>query len=98
MTNFTVHRECFQAIKSLRNNSDIIISKADKSNAVVILGKSDYSTKINVILNLQKFQKIGSVNENDKTARIEGSFQLRLPSLMKENKLAKSVYELIRPF
>ena len=35
MTNFTKHRKCFQAIKSLRNNSDIIITKiAAKSNAV----------------------------------------------------------------
>ena len=57
MTNFTMHRECFQAIKSLRNNSDIIISKADKSNVVVILNKSDSLTKMNVTLDSQKFQK-----------------------------------------
>ena len=93
MTNFTMHRKCFQAIKSLRNNSDIIITKANKSNAVVILDKSDYSTKMNVILDLQKFQKIGPVTKNDNTAGIEGSIQLRLLALMKENKLAKSVYE-----
>ena len=43
MTNFTMHRECSQAIKSLRNNCDIIITKADKSNAVVVLEKFDYS-------------------------------------------------------
>ena len=41
ITNFTTHRECFQAVKSLHNNSDIIIMKADKSNAVVILDKFD---------------------------------------------------------
>ena len=97
MTNFTMHRECFQAIKSLRNNSDIIITKANKSNAIVILDKSDYSTKMNVTLDLLKFQKIGPVTKNDNTAGIEGSTQRRLLALMKENKLAKSVYEHIRP-
>ena len=95
MINFTMHRECFQAIKSLRNNSDIIITKADKSNVVVILNKSDYLTKMNVTLDSQKFQKIGPGNKNDNTARIEG--QRRLLALTKENMLAKSVYEYIRP-
>ena len=97
MTNFTMHRECFQAIKSPRNNSDIMITKADKSNAVVIIDKSDYLTKMNITLDSQKFQKIGPVNEHDKTARIESSIQRRLLALTKENMLAKSVYEHIRP-
>ena len=92
-----MHREGFQAIKSLRNNSDIIITKANKSNAVVILNKSDYLIKINVILDSQKFQKIGLVNENDNRARINGSIQRRLLALTKENMLTKLVYEHIRP-
>ena len=92
-----MHREGFQAIKSLRNNSDIIITKANKSNAVVILNKSDYLIKINVILDSQKFQKIGLVNENDNRATINGSIQCRLLALTKENMLTKLVYEHIRP-
>ena len=51
---------------------------------------------MNVILDSQKFQKINPVNENDYTARIEGSIQRRLLALTKENRLAKSVYEHIR--
>ena len=35
LTDFTMHRECFAAIRSLRNNNDIIITKADKSSKVV---------------------------------------------------------------
>ena len=31
LTDFTMHREYFAAIRSLRNNNDIIITKADKS-------------------------------------------------------------------
>ena len=63
---------------------------------MLILDKSDYSTKINVILDLQKFQKIGPVNENNNAAKIESSIQRRFLALKKENKLAKSVYERIR--
>ena len=51
---------------------------------------------MNVILDSQKFQKIGPINENDNSARIEGSIQRHLLALMKENKLAQSVYERIR--
>ena len=75
MTNFTMYREGFQAIKSLRNNSDIIITKADKSNAVAILDKSDHLIKIYLMVDSQKFQKIGLVDENDNIARTKGSIQ-----------------------
>ena len=92
-----MHRECFQAIKSICNNRDIIITTAEKSNTVVIFDKFDYITKMNVSLDSQKFQKIGPVNKNDNTERIEGSIQRRLLALTKENMLAKSVYEQIRP-
>ena len=52
---------------------------------------------MNVILDWPKFQQIGSVNENDNIARIEGSIQRRLLALTKENMQAKSVYKHIRP-
>ena len=79
LTDFTVHRECFAAIRSLRNNNDIIITKADdKSSQVVILNKSDYITKMNSILNdASKFENLGSVEENDNTLSIEKRIQRR---------------------
>ena len=72
MSNFYMHRECFEAIKSLHNNADTVITKADKSNTVVILNETDYFTKKHVIWNSQKFQEIGPVDTYDKTAKIEG--------------------------
>ena len=48
MSNFCIHCECFEAIKSLRNNADIVITKANKSNTVVIFNKTDYLTKMPV--------------------------------------------------
>ena len=67
-----MHRECFAAIRSLRNNNDIIFTKADKSSQVIILNKSDYITKMNSILDdASKFENLGSVEENDNTLTIE---------------------------
>ena len=67
-----MHRECFQAMKSLRTNSDIIITKPDKGSGVVILDKSDYVLKMDKILDdNKKFQRIGPCNANDNTAKIE---------------------------
>ena len=60
LTDFLMHRECFEAIKSLRLNSDIMITKPDKGSGVVILNKTDYLTKMSSILNdSSKFQNIG---------------------------------------
>lgn len=38
------------AIKSLRNNKDIVIKKGDKGAGIVIMDSSDYVTKINLML------------------------------------------------
>ena len=63
-----MHRECFQAIKSLRTNSDIIITKPDKGSGVVTLDKSDYVLKMGKILDdNKKFQRIGPCDANATT-------------------------------
>lgn len=47
------------ASKELRNNSDIVIRRADKSSMFVILNKEDYKNKLDQILaDNTKFQKI----------------------------------------
>ena len=79
LTYFAIHRECIDAIKSLRSNDKIIITKPDKGSGVVILNKSDYITKMNLILNDEsKFQQIGPADTNDNTEKIEAKIQRRL--------------------
>ena len=48
------------AAKSLKNNENITIRKADKSNIFVLLNNDDYFQKLNTILveDKSKFQKI----------------------------------------
>ena len=51
--------ELRSAAKSLRENPDIVIRRADKSNIFVILNKTDYTKKIDDVLkDGSKFQKI----------------------------------------
>ena len=98
LTDFLMHRERFEAIKSLRLNSDIIITKPDKGPGVVILNKSDYLTKVNSILNdSSKFQNIGPVNDNDNTAKTEErKLQKWLLKLHKDGYFTELEYNEIR--
>ena len=50
---FTMHKEYFRAINSLRKNDDIVITKPDKGSGVILLNKSHYVDKTNKILNRQ---------------------------------------------
>ena len=95
LSDFTMHRECFDAIKSLRSNDKIIIIKPDKGSGVVILNKSDYITKMNLILNdASKFQQIGPADTN---AKLEAKIQRRLLQLSNGGVMHESVYKEIRP-
>ncbi|CAF3362230.1 unnamed protein product [Rotaria sp. Silwood2] len=61
--------EEFNAIKSLKNNKNIIICRADKGNSIVILNKEDYINKINEILKQKQFKpsKQGIIKEKEKS-------------------------------
>ena len=56
-----------KALKSLRNNNDIIITNSDKGNKTVVLNKIDYIKKIEEILS---DQNIYTVIKNDNTRSI----------------------------
>ena len=71
-SDFLLHMEHFQALKSLRANNDIFITKPDKGSGVVIWNKKDYTKKMEVILHgKEKFAKLGDVETQDKTAKLE---------------------------
>ena len=58
-----MHKEHFQAIKCLRSNEQILITKPDKGSGVVILSKSDYIKKMGSILHDKtKFLNMGGVD------------------------------------
>ena len=96
--NFFMTKECFQAVKSLRTNEEILITKPDKGAGVVILNKNDYNDKMKTILNdTTKFFDLGPVTNKKNIAKIESRIQRRLLQLRKEYLISKQVYEAIRP-
>ena len=95
---FNMHKEHFQAIKSLRCNEQILITKPDKGSGVVILNKSDYIKKMGSILeDKNKFLNMGGVHLHDNTAKNEQKLQKRLLDLANQNILARDVYDRVRP-
>ena len=73
---FLMTKECFQAIKFLRTNEEILITKPDKGAGIVILNKNNYNDKMKTILNdTTKFLDLVPVTNKDNTAKIESRIQ-----------------------
>ena len=85
-----MYRDCFQAIKSLHSNIDILIIKPDEGSVVVILNNSDYVEKMKTILNSgNKFSRLGPVEDYDNAMKIESKLQKRLLQLRKVDQLTR---------
>ena len=92
--NNNLNDEELAAIKSLRNNQNLIICKPDKGNGVVVLNKKEYVDKRNEILNDQvKFKKINSDNSLSNLKH----FQSFLARLKKKKALSPEDDQRIRP-
>jgi len=84
-----------QALEELAKDKSIIITKADKGNAVVIQEKSDYIAKIQQLLLADgKFAQM----KEDETIKRELSLQNYLRSLKKEQAIPEEVYKDIYPY
>ena len=94
--NFPMHRECLSAIKSLRSNNNILITKPDKGSGMVILNKTDYIKKMNSILeDKTKFLTLGPSSKKDNTSKIKSRIQRRLLQLHKDDLLLANLNDLI---
>ena len=93
-----MHKEHFQAIKHLRCNEQILITKPDKGSGVVISNKSDYIRKMGSVLeDKTKFLNMGGVHLHENTAKNSQKLQKRLFDLANQNILARDVYDRLRP-
>ena len=82
LSDLNMHKEHFQAIKSLRSNEQIPITKPDKRSGVVILNRTDYIQKMgNILDDKTKFINMGCANLHNNTAKNEQTLQKRLLDL-----------------
>ena len=92
MTKFPFDSDCLHAIKSLRSNKHILITKPHKGSGVVILNRSVYDKKMVAILSdVTKFECLGPVNQFNNTSQNETKLQRRLLQLVKSDDLPKTV-------
>ena len=95
---FPLNREHMLALKDLRANPSIVITKPDKGNGVVILDKDDYVAKMLTILGQEdKFERLGDVEQSDNTSLREKALQAFLLRYRNLGHIPSEVYERIRP-
>ena len=95
---YPLGKEHMKALRELRENKDIVITRPDKGSGTVLLNKADYVSKMMAILgDKSKFKCLGSCDEHDRTGENERALQAFLLRQRNSGKISKDVYERIRP-
>ena len=95
---FPLGKEHLAAIRELRKNENIVITRPDKGGGTVLLDKSEYIGKMMMILkDKSKFECLGSCEENDHTGLNERALQAFLLRQHKAGLISNGVYDRIRP-
>ena len=94
---FSLGREHLKALNELRKNKDLVITRPDKGRASVVMNYSDYVDKMMTILSdATKFQELGPVFSNDKTASSEASLNKFFGELRTSGEITDKLFESIR--
>ena len=93
--NFLYNSMC-KTLKTLKNDPNVVILKADKGNSIVILNKSDYSSKMNDILDdSSKFKQMSGnifnalISKEDKINRL-------LTKMKNQKEISADEYNFLR--
>ena len=98
LKSFSLGREHMKALRELRQNEDIVISKPDKGRAVVVMSRSDYHDKMLTILqDNSKFKEVGPVESHDRTMAIELTLVKFLTTLRASGEISASEFDSIKP-
>ena len=97
-SDFRMLKDCNKAYISLKSNPDLVILKSDKGSSFVLLNKKDYLQKMDdILVDKDKFIKLGPFKNYDSTVKIERAFQLKLRSWFAKGLISKVLYESVRP-
>ena len=95
---FSLEREHLKALKELRMDHNLVITRPDKGRATVIMKKETYVQKMMVILgDAEKFLKLGPVSEFDRTVKIEEDLRSYLKDLKKAGEICETIFDRIAP-
>jgi len=91
---FNISKEEYLAIKTLKNNTEIIIKKADKGSATVIMNKTDYLTEgYRQLSNCNYYSKLDSPIYPETASKIDEI----LTKMLQENVINDKQYAFLAP-
>ncbi|CAB4038649.1 Hypothetical predicted protein [Paramuricea clavata] len=97
-TNRNLSRQEEKALKDLRNDKEIMITKADKGNAVVIMNRTDYQNHVEEMLKDKNTYKDITDKRRNPTSKIETDLQQILLKLKDTGYLTENEYTKLKPF
>ena len=95
---FPFGKEHTAALRELRNNKEIIITRPDKGNGTVLMNKTDYIARMMEILGHEtKFECLGGCDKHDRTGQIERALQAYLLQQRKAGEISSEIFDRIHP-
>ena len=89
-----VPRRLEKALRNLRSNNDIFITKADKANSIVILDKDVYQDKLRELLDDQTtYSKLN----RDPTEKFNKNFNSKVKDILKDKPLILKSVQTVNP-
>lgn len=91
---YPLRSDHFEAIRELRRDHVIVITRPDKGNGVVLLKHEDYLSKMDQILSQQdKFDKIDDAEENNSTLKQKRAIQAFLLRVLHNGHISRETYD-----
>ena len=97
-SNSNLSRQEEIALKDLRSHKNILVTKADKGNAVVVMNRVDYKNQIGRMLQDEIVYKRITDKRRNPTSKTETELQERLLKLKDTGFLTDNEYKKVRPF
>jgi len=98
MSSYPLTKEHRHALRSLKANDEIVISRPDKGRATVILNRTDYNAKmLSILEDDAKFRRLGPADSSDRTNIIEQALVDFLRTLKNQSEISETLFDRIKP-
>ncbi|CAB4037176.1 Hypothetical predicted protein [Paramuricea clavata] len=97
-SNSNLSRQEEIALKDLRSDKNILVTKADKGNAMVVMNQVDYKNQVETMLQDEIVYKRITDKRRNPTSKTDTELQERLLKLKDTGFLTDNEYKTLRPF